>query len=273
MKVRLTRRKLIPAFGVIGGALLARAASILPERQLLAGVAPGALSAAEPRKVQARQLLGSELRAAVAGARASAAGSDTFRGLAALGFRPVPDGVAAVEANDVDGTRYGSMVLMDLVDGGGRRARFIHRRSPNPITGAAIWSKADPARIEVYESNGGGLRRSSELTVRSDRSILVESADGRRTVIPPRPLDLSPVAAGEGRAGLAAPLPDWVEVCEWICQLSWEIVCGLVFVVACTVCGVETLGLCIIACAVVGIVVCYTTAHNWCYTSCRWVWV
>jgi hypothetical protein len=260
----ISRRKVLSIVAAGAGGLVAKASGLMPEI---------ALGGAGARKIQARQLLGSELQTAVADARRNAAGGGTFRSLIALGFRPVPHAVAAVEANDIDGTHYGSMVLMDLTDGAGRRARFIHRVSPNPITGAALWSSADPSRIEVHEADAGGLRHTSTLTTRPDRSTLVEWTDGRRTVIPPRPPELSSIASAEGRAGLSAPVSDWVQVCQWICELGWEITCGLVFVVACTVCGVETLGLCIIFCAVVGIVTCYTTARTWCYTACNWVWI
>ena len=272
MTRRLTRRTFLPAIGVVGGAVFARAAALFPEREMLAGAVPAGLLTPEKKQIKVKQLIGGELKAAVARARRTGAGSGSLHSLAGRGFAAVPEGAGAIEVNGLDGTAYGSMVSSELVHSDGRHARFIQRVTPNgTLTGFTISDAADPNRIEVYESDGDEPRWVGVVTLRPDHSALIEWANGERTEVPPRPLTGADLDGGHG--GVAAPLSDWVQVCNWVCTLSCGVVCGLMFLVVCAACTGGTLGACAVICAVTAILVCGISCTNYCDVACSWVWI
>jgi hypothetical protein len=269
MRTKLTRRAVLPAVGAIGGGLLAGLVALLPEVQLSA-------SAAAPtgHRVRVRYLLGGELAAAVARSQADPKARATLNFLSSGSFAARSESAMAIEVTDENGRPYGALLAMDFSDPAhGREARLMHRTAGDAsLLGATTWSAADPTLVDVFVASGEGIVRSSSVRLHPDGSARIEWASGEATDVPARP-QLAPRPTGSGRAGVAAPVQDWVEFCEWVCNISCGVVCGLEWLVICAACTGGTFGACAIICVVVAVVTCLFSCTNWCGVSCRLVWI
>ena len=277
MKQPVTRRSFMAGLGLVGSAVVARSAFLLPETML--GSISGKPDLQAPpgvdpdRRARYRYIGGARLEHARNDARSHADVRAVSERLSSLGLTNDPAATDGLEVYWDDGEPILRMLLATYA---GRRkgtgGTLIHWSGRDKSsTSIAIWD-GDEADRRVYGARGGQLTYGGRIRRRNDGSTALDLPDAQHLIVPTYPGKV----ASSGKHGLAAAATDVTicyPECNWQCNIVCSVVCAQVLEQTCVMsaaCG-PLAPACLTLCAIAVAFACVYNCAQYCGWSCQTV--
>ncbi|HLQ04845.1 MAG TPA: hypothetical protein VK197_04230 [Verrucomicrobiae bacterium] len=272
----MTRRSFMAGLGMVGSAVVARSALLLPESMLPVASRGGGLPVPpgiDPNaRAHYRYVGGPRLARFLSEAGAHPDVRALSHELRALGLGDRPVATNGLEAYWQDGKPIARILLSSYPGKGGGGGTLIHWSAGGKIgTSLGVWDQDDKDR-RVYRSTSGRVGYAARIQRENDGSSVIDHEDGQRHIVPPYPDRL----ASMGKRGLAAPAPDVVicaPECNWQCTLVCGIICSTVLEQTCVMsaaCG-PLAPACLAICTLAVVVSCTWDCAQYCGWSCQMV--